>query len=308
MGILFYRRISQWFSALLAHGYVVAFSRGAIYQGGLKGFCVPFLACYACPTAITSCPIGTIQHFMAIGAVPWLVIGGLVMVGAVLGRLTCGWLCPFGLVQDLLYRVPATKMAVPGQLRFVKYAVLIIGVIILPLATKEHWFSQVCPAGTLFAGIPWVIWNPTDGSGQPTLPPLGWLFAVKVSILAALLALFVTTKRPFCRVLCPLGAILSLFGGLSLVRMQVSSSCKRCNQCQKSCPVDHAVWEDPNSGECIRCLACMRCPSVRVALAGASLSTTELSRSASLKPGSTGGGRRRRPRQTAAAAASTRLE
>jgi ferredoxin-type protein NapH len=267
-----HRRITQSLGVLLGHGYLMVFATRAIYDGPLKGLCAPMLSCYACPAAIMSCPIGTLQHYMTIGEVPWLLVGGLVIVGALVGRMTCGWLCPFGLLQDLMYRIPCAKLPVWKPLRFLKYGVLAFGVIVVPIMTELPWFSQLCPAGTLSAGIPWVIWNPTSpASGRPIIAnPAGTLFAVKLSILFTLVVLFATMKRPFCRVLCPLGAIFSLFGRFSVVQLSVSSSCQRCNRCQTLCPVDQAVWQAPNSGECVRCLACTRCRRVQVSVAGLS--------------------------------------
>jgi len=264
------RRVSQGLGALLGHGYLAVFVTRAIYQGPLKGVCVPMMSCFACPAAITACPIGTLQHFITQGQVPWLLIGTLVLVGTLFARMTCGWLCPFGLLQDLLYRIPMPKISLPPRFAYGKYAALVILVVLLPAITKTPWFSQLCPAGTLTAGIPWVLWDPAGAvAGRPSLAgSAGTLFAVKVGILVAFLVLFTAIKRPFCRAACPLGAILSLFSKVSLVRLHVSSSCNGCGQCQKLCPVDHKVWEAPDSGECIRCLACTRCRHVQVGVAG----------------------------------------
>ena len=262
------RRVTQWLGALLGHGYLMVFVTRAIYQGPLKGLCMPMLSCFACPAAITACPIGTLQHFLTQGQVPWLLLGALVVVGTLFARMTCGWLCPFGLLQDLLYRIPGPKISLPPQLAYVKYGVLVILVVLLPVVTKVPWFSQLCPVGTLTAGIPWMLWDPAGAvGGRPSLASsAGTLFAVKIGILVAFLVLFTAVKRPFCRAACPLGAILSLFGRVSLVRLHVSPACNGCGKCQGLCPVDHKLWEAPDSGECIRCLACTRCRHVQVGI------------------------------------------
>lgn len=269
MRIDVHRRIAQSLGAVLGHGYLLSFATRAIYQGPLKGLCMPMLSCWACPGAIVSCPIGAMQHFFSAGAVPWMIAGGLILVGALVGRMACGWLCPFGLIQDLMYRIPTAKARLPGGLTGVKYAVLALGVVALPLLTGTSVFCQLCPAGTLQAGIPFVLWNPVDPlSGRPVVPgPPGGLFLLKVGLLVVLLVLFVTMKRPFCRVLCPLGAAFSLFSRVSAVQLRVAPTCKRCGRCRGMCPVDHAVTDDPASAECIRCLACTRCRHVDVTLA-----------------------------------------
>ncbi len=261
------RRLTQVLGMLLGNGYFSVLFTGHIYKGSLKGVCVPFLNCYACPMAVFSCPIGTLQHFMTIRAVPLMLVGTLGMVGALVGRMGCGWLCPFGLIQDLLYKVPSKKAVIPGSLGRMKYVSLVLLVIIIPFATGVPWFSKLCPYGTLTAGLPWVIVNPHDPeTGLAPIVPgdIGMLFAVKLVILGGFLALFVMTKRPFCRTTCPLGAILSLFNRFSIVQLKTSGNCRQCGACREQCPVDIQVSEDANSSECIRCLGCTSCEHVQV--------------------------------------------
>ena len=85
--------------------------QGRIWQGPSKQVCVPGLNCYSCPGALGACPIGSLQSFMS-GAVlrfPFYVLGLMILFGLILGRRICGWLCPFGLVQELLYKIPTPK-------------------------------------------------------------------------------------------------------------------------------------------------------------------------------------------------------
>lgn len=261
------RRFIQAASTLLNNGYLAVLASGHIYRGPLKEVCLPVLNCYACPAAIFACPVGSIQHFVATGAVPLAVIGGLALIGLLLGRMSCGWLCPFGLLQDLLYKIQSPKVQVPQVLGYFKYIVLVVLVLAIPFLTGAPWFSRLCPQGTLTAGIPWVLINPRDPvTGQAIIGAVGGLFALKLLILGGFLVWFVAAKRPFCRTTCPLGAILSLFNGISLVRLQVAHSCRGCGRCQTLCPVDHRVSESPNSGECVRCLACTACKNVTLAL------------------------------------------
>lgn len=172
---------------LLSNGYLSILVSGQIYKGPLKGLCVPFLSCFACPLAIFSCPIGALQHFMAIRTVPLMLLGGIGMLGVTAGRMTCGWLCPFGLLQDLLHRLPGPKIEIPGPLRNLRYVVLVGLVLIVPYWTGSPWFSKLCPAGTLTAGIPWVI---GDYTGAMVLGDIGSLFLLKLLILGAFLSIF----------------------------------------------------------------------------------------------------------------------
>ena len=266
MELTLFRRICQIAGAVFSNGYLSVLVTRKLNNSATKGFCVPVLNCYSCPLALFSCPIGTIQHFAAFHAVPWYPLALLGLIGIMVGRMTCGWICPFGLVQDLLYKVNLPKFDFNPGLGYVKYGVLAILVFLLPYVTGQLWFSKLCPSGTLFASIPWVLWNPVDpGSGQKVLPSgPGAIFYIDLAILALFLIWFMTTKRPFCRIFCPLGAIFSLFNKISFLQLKVNPSCDGCGQCKSRCPVGIDVHENPNSPECIRCLECTSCAHVSV--------------------------------------------
>ena len=266
------RRLRTWvqigFTAL-TNGYAAGFAKGTIYKGPTKAFCVPGLNCYSCPGALGACPIGSFQAVIASRdyKFTFYIVGFLMLMGAVFGRFVCGWLCPFGLVQDLLYKIPFVKKLrrLPGDrfLKYLKYVILAGFVIILPLTVLDivgqgpPWFCKyICPSGTLFAGIPLVASSP------PLQQALGWLFTWKVGILAVLLLLSVAVYRPFCRYLCPLGAVYGLFNPIAFYRFRVDGQkCTGCAVCQKACPMDIPVYKTPNSPECIRCGVCKKsCP------------------------------------------------
>lgn len=263
------RTLVQLVFAALTNGYAAGFARGTIYKGSGKLVCVPGLNCYSCPGALGSCPIGSFQAVITsrTNKFTFYVIGFFLLFGALFGRLVCGWLCPFGLVQDLLDKIPFPKKLrrLPGDrvLKYLKYVILVGFVIVLPLTVLDivgqgqPWFCKyICPSGTLFAGIPLIASNP------PLRAALGWLFTWKTAILAALLLLSIVVYRPFCRYLCPLGAIYGLFNPVALYRFRIDAEkCTQCGACQRACKLDISVWQTPNSPECIRCGDCRRaCP------------------------------------------------
>ena len=266
MNLSRFRTLIQLASSVFTNGYVGVFVTRAVNNNPLKGLCVPYLNCYACPSALFSCPIGTLQHFMAIRSVPFLLLGMLSTVGLTIGRMPCGWACPFGFLQDLLHKFPSPKFKVPRFLRPFKYGFLVIFALLLPYLTGDNWLSKICPAGTLIAGIPWVLWNPVSpDTGLPVLPnPPGLQFLAVVISLCCFLVWFVLSKRPFCQAVCPMGAILSLFNRASLIRLEVADDCDACNFCNVNCPMDLKVPLEINSRECIRCLECTRCGHVKV--------------------------------------------
>lgn len=253
------RRYTQIAGLLIANPWFFYFKSRILYRGSAKGFCIPLFNCYSCPLAMYACPIGSLQQSLSVlSAGAFLYVAGVLgAVGAMVGRMLCGWACPFGFIQDLLYKVPLPKFRLPGWARFGKYATLLILVILLPLITKVHWFSRLCPVGTLEGGIPLQILPP---GGAPL--GAGVFFWIKIAILAVFLLWMMVTKRPFCRAACPLGAIFALFNPVSLYRMDVDrSACNNCGKCREVCPVDIDITDNPNSPECIRCLDCKKaCP------------------------------------------------
>lgn len=253
----------------LSNGYAAGFAGGTIYKGASKSICLPGLNCYSCPGALGACPIGALQSVLSSRnyRFSFYVVGFLLFVGVICGRFVCGWLCPFGLVQDLLHRIPFPRKLkkLPGDriLRYLKYVILAGFVILLPLTVLDlvgqgqPWFCKyICPSGTLLAGLPLIGTNPLLRSA------LGWLFTWKSALLLLLLLLSVPVFRPFCRYLCPLGAVYGLFHSVSLYRYEVDTeACTGCGKCQSACKLDIPVWQTPNSAECIRCGDCLKsCP------------------------------------------------
>lgn len=226
-------------------------------------FCpTPALNCYACPLATTACPIGSFQYFLAIRRVPFALLGFVTAIGALVGRATCGWACPFGFIQDLLARLrpdPKRKLVRRMGPGWVRYFVLVGLVGAGAFIVRSPIFCKLCPAGTLEAGIPLALTKPYV---RDLIGPLYW---AKLGILAALVAAAVLIKRPFCRFICPLGAAYSPFNRLSRMRLSVDHTrCTNCGLCRNLCPVELEVHKDPDSDACIRCLECTRCPAVSV--------------------------------------------
>ena len=111
MGLDGLRHTVQALWALVTNSFFTGFAQGRIYQGKLKSLCLPGLNCYSCPGSLGSCPIGSLQAVLGSRnfKFSFYIIGFLMLVGSVIGRFVCGWLCPFGLVQDLLYKIPLLK-------------------------------------------------------------------------------------------------------------------------------------------------------------------------------------------------------
>lgn len=399
-------RVVQVVLFTVLNGFILAYLQGTvIYQGIFKATLQPILNCYGGPMAVFACPLGSMQQIIGIHEFPWLPLGAFVVVGAFFGRAACGWVCPFGMYQDLLHKVKlgaqrwrtlvtvtgialvvagALAVFVPlpwwqvllygwlpfslvvllfvlrgksdiprhlwpgsivaalalgalvglqfepkygvvaavGAMLFVTLvehwlggvlcaaAALFIGwlvgtppltgvssiafglsaaaAVLLPVAildatlrwrvpatwlkfaflvavagvaawfTAEPWFCKLCPHGTLGAGIPLVLWDPVDALRGL----VGWLYWVKIGILLAVVAAAISIKRPFCRLICPIGAIYSLLNKASLLKLKFDKdTCIGCGKCKRVCPMNIDPVAAQNQLECIRCFECAwTCP------------------------------------------------
>ncbi len=258
-----YRLAFQGIAAVLQNANLKGFFTGKPFDGASKGICVPGLNCYSCPGAIGACPIGSLQTFLGSRTFkfPYYVLGLLIFFGVLLGRTVCGFLCPFGLLQDLLYKIPFVKKikSFKGDrlLRKVKYAVLILTVIVLPVFFKliPVFCKYLCPSGTL-SGILLGVADSSIGK------LFGGQFMFKAAILTSVVLLSILIARPFCKYLCPLGALYAPFNKISLIRMNVDSGkCIGCGQCSRVCDMCVDPVSSPADPECIRCGKCViNCP------------------------------------------------
>ena len=263
-------RVRGWIQAaatLLTNIHIPNLFKGKIYQGNAKTVCVPGLNCYSCPAAAGACPIGAFHAVVGSSnfKFSYYITGFFILLGVTLGRFICGFLCPFGWFQDLLHKIPGKKFSTARlkPLRYLKYIILIVFVIALPMLVTNSigmgdpfFCKYICPQGVLEGAIPLSLGNSAIRSA------LGRLFSFKCLILITVIVLSILFYRPFCKWLCPLGAIYSLFNKISFLNIKVENSkCVGCGLCTGACKMDVDVRKTPNHPECIRCGACMKaCP------------------------------------------------
>ena len=255
-------------ATLLTNIHLPNFFRGGIYQGKGKSVCVPGLNCYSCPAASGACPIGSFQAVVGSSkfGFSYYITGFLILLGVLLGRFICGFLCPFGWLQELLHKIPSKKLSTKKlkPLTYLKYIILLLAVVLLPaLAVNDvgmgdpFFCKYICPQGVLEGAILLSLVN------EGIRAALGTLFVQKLFILLAAVALSILFYRPFCKWICPLGAFYALLNKISLLEIKMDEKkCVSCGKCAASCKMDVDVRKTPNHAECIRCGKCITaCPA-----------------------------------------------
>ncbi len=271
------RRLIQVYAALLYNANIKGFISGDIYTGATKQFCVPGLNCYSCPGATGACPLGALQNALASSGTkaPFYVLGILILLGIIFGRTICGFLCPVGLGQELLYKIKTPKLKKSRYTRvlsYLKYVILVAFVVAIPLMyslsgyTVPAFCKYICPAGT-FGGAIGLLINPSN-AGLYDL--LGSLFTWKFAVLCVIVVASIFIFRVFCRFLCPLGAIYGFFSKIALLGIKLDKNkCTNCGLCVNACKMDIKKVGDH---ECIQCGECISvCPSKAISWKGSKL-------------------------------------
>ncbi|MBU4199795.1 MAG: 4Fe-4S binding protein [Verrucomicrobia bacterium] len=255
------RRFIQILAAILLTSNITVFSANGIFFGGV---CLPVIHCNACPLTWLACPIYTISEYIQFHSVPWLALGLIAGFGVLVGRFFCGWICPMGLLQELLYLIPAPKLRLPFFLRWLKYAFLIVGVGgVAYWAGKDvlYFFCAYCPPATMEVLLPSMV-SQQDWS-------LDTWRMLRLSVLVFVLVIVVFNIRWFCKAMCPVGALVALTNKFSLFAIRLDPAvCIHCGKCEKVCPMDVPVEACSRTGravnrhtECIECLKCQQvCP------------------------------------------------
>ena len=254
------RRYTQLLASVLYNSNFKGFFTGKIFRGNIKGTCLPGLNCYSCPGAIGACPLGSLQSGLVNVSYkfPFYVLGTLLLFGLFMGRFICGFLCPFGLAQELLSKIPVPKLKkskVTKALSYLKYVILIGLAILIPIVKGVPGFCKyICPAGTAEGGFLLAITN------ESVRQMLGLLFSWKVFVFCSIIITCMFVHRAFCRFICPLGAIYSFFNPVAFFGIKVNKEkCIGCDACVKACKMDVKKVCDM---ECVHCGDCIKhCPT-----------------------------------------------
>ena len=276
------RKIMQLYFALLFNANIQGFFTGKIYanknpSATTKQFCAPGINCYSCPGAVAACPLGSLQGSFSADRSTLFYVGGTLLLYAILfGRMICGWLCPFGLIQELLYKIKTPKVKkspVTRILSFFKYVVLVFFVLVVPLmyAFRNQplpaFCKYICPAGTIEGGL---LLLSNKANESVFFPMLNYLFTWKFMLMISIVVGSVFIFRLFCRFICPLGGLYGLFNKLSVFGVKVDEEkCTHCNLCISHCKCDIKHVADQ---ECISCGECIDvCPTKAISWKGSKI-------------------------------------
>ncbi len=270
------RKLIQLYCALLFNANLKGFVSGNIYTGKTKQFCAPGINCYSCPGAVGACPLGSLQGSFSADHSTIYYVGGILLLYSILfGRMICGWFCPFGLLQELVYKVKTPKLKkspVTRLLSYLKYVILVFFAFIVPITYAFRdiplpaFCKYICPAGTIEGGL-LLLSNEVNASYFSMLGPIfTWKFLLMVSMVLGCVFIF----RLFCRFICPLGALYGLFNKFSLFGIQVEQSkCVDCGLCISHCEMDIRHVGD---AECISCGECADvCPTKAISFKGSAV-------------------------------------
>ena len=229
---------------------------------------------------------------------PWLAIASFLIFGILVGKSLCGWVCPFGLIQDIVGFIKSRKLeispATHGGLTRLKYLILGIALLVSSTFSASKYlnlhgsyerafgifayapFTVLSPAETLFSVLPkslhgfyltFIEKSFVEAlSGILYLPPLFWL---QVLILIGTIMLAAYVQRGWCRYFCPHGAIMAFmnrFSFIGLHRDPVKCAKGECRECVKACPMKVRIldlpWKKFSDPECIYCMKCADvCPN-----------------------------------------------
>jgi uncharacterized protein with FMN-binding domain/ferredoxin len=186
---------------------------------------------------------------------PALLLAAAIIVSALIaGRFFCGWVCPFGALNDYLnlagkkifgknYELP---LKIDASLRYLKYLILIV--IIVSQLLLDSCFLKDFGPWVAFVNLPGL---PAAFEEMP--------YAFMVLGLVGIGSIFIS--RFYCRYLCPVGAIQAILAGAGITQLKkwdTALSCKSCRVCSFNCPVRLRPGESAvvSSPECINCLRC----------------------------------------------------
>ena len=184
-----------WIRRFFQLSCFILFNAG-IWNVGPWEIVIPALVSMHGNTKTVTGSLDLLQYTLSRNVIPWTAIASVLLFAVLTGRFACGWICPFGFLQDLLFKIPTPKFTLPRWTYKLKYLVLLVMVAIIPFFLSEQtWFSfcRICPAATLQARLPSLIGGGFQNVDISKIVQLSFLGVVLLFVIFAL--------RGFCKVL-----------------------------------------------------------------------------------------------------------
>jgi len=255
------------------------------------GLPVPILLSLKSTYSLVGGALDFIQVMSSMPIFPFTPFATILVIGSVIGRLLCGWLCPIGFIQDLILRMKGYQSNVSSRrhltLKKLKFIFLFVVLFFsttlaasLYLNPESNYkaalgpfakgvFFPIQPETTLFSTIPWMIQSGAESGlfDFGTLASPGYFMLLGLVLLVIFFAGAYLTPWFWCRYLCPTGALMGIFMRFSFLGLKRDPSrCTKCGECVAACPMQIRIlelpWEKFNDMECTLCLECVgACPS-----------------------------------------------
>ena len=268
-----YRYLTQWLTFVVARlGIFRITGVCPIKRSGLGVF--PFINCQSCELATGACALGTFQMSMLNHTLPLALIGKLILVGILSGRLICGWICPYGFLSDIFDKIPGKRINISLKFSYIKYVFLIVFVIsslsYLFRNNVKHLFycSYICAAGFYYGVLEYAL---TTGLKAviSEFPLIHYMlvchFVMGILIIVGSIKL---GGRFFCKYICPLGTFYGLFNKTALFRLKLNNNkCTGCKRCISVCPMKISILNKSHlsRSSCILCGRCEKiCPTKKI--------------------------------------------
>jgi len=263
----FWRHVTQLITFIFLNGKLLGLAS--------TGIVVPYLWAMGAPFSTVHSAYESLEYTIARGCFPLFILGLILFTAITVGRVFCGWACPFGMIQDFLSYLPFTKEKLTNQtvnkfrdlkwgiVGFSLFVCLVIGFrresssVQFPLGVfSDSPFAVLSPASTLFTYLPWMmLWNSNVLS---TSGLIGWM---KFGILIAVLVASIYVPRFFCRFICPMGALLEPFSSYKFLRIyRTGKSVEEFNNMlTEVCPMGVQVQDNSDTITHPGCINCGKC-------------------------------------------------
>jgi polyferredoxin len=188
--------------------------------------------------------LGGFPNVIFLAGMTFLFLG----ISLIFSRIFCGYLCPLGATQELISMI-RFKPALDYEREFVKPRKIIRWILFIIFFILIFTFLF-----TIGVNIEYFI-NPLYGF-QIFWFPTNLLLLIPLILLIIIMVASIFVYRPFCRYICPFGALASLVGRLSPFKIRRNESCLNCGICEKICPTLEG-FKDSHKGECYLCYRCI---------------------------------------------------